>query len=132
MGTQRFGKGSVQTVLPMNNGTAIKLTTARYFTPNGRSIQAKGIVPDIVVEDATVSTAEQGMNLREADLSNHLSNPTDAEATTKDAQKPATVKKDDKQSSDKSPMEAGTKTDYQFMQAINLLKGIDILAPSKK
>ena len=132
MGTQSFGKGSVQTVLPMNNGTAIKLTTARYFTPNGRSIQAKGIVPDIVVEDATVSTAEQGMNLREADLSNHLSNPTDAEATTKDAQKPATVKKDDKQSSDKSPMEAGTKTDYQFMQAINLLKGIDILAPSKK
>jgi carboxyl-terminal processing protease len=132
MGTQSFGKGSVQTILPMNNGTAIKLTTARYFTPNGRSIQAKGIVPDIVVEDATVSTAEQGMNVREADLSNHLSNPKEAEAPAKEAPKPPTVKKDDKQSTDKAPMEAGTKTDYQFMQAVNLLKGIDILAPSKK
>ncbi len=132
MGTQSFGKGSVQTILPMNNGTAIKLTTARYFTPNGRSIQAKGIVPDIVVEDATVNTAEQGMNLREADLSNHLSNPKEAEAPAKETPKPPTVKKDDKQSADKTPMEAGTKTDYQFMQAVNLLKGIDILAPSKK
>lgn len=132
MGTQSFGKGSVQTILPMNNGTAIKLTTARYFTPNGRSIQAKGIVPDIVVEDATVNTAEQGMGLREADLSNHLSNPKEAEAPAKEAPKPPTVKKDEKQSSDKAPMEAGTKTDYQFMQAVNLLKGIDILAPNKK
>lgn len=132
MGTQSFGKGSVQTILPMNNGTAIKLTTARYFTPNGRSIQAKGIVPDIVVEDATVSTPEQGMNLREADLSNHLSNPKEAEVPAKEAPKPPTVKKDDKQSTDKTPMEAGTRTDYQFMQAVNLLKGIDILAPSKK
>ena len=132
MGTQSFGKGSVQTILPMNNGTAIKLTTARYFTPKGRSIQAKGIVPDIVVEDATVNTAEQGMNLREADLSNHLSNPKEAEAPAKEAPKPPTVKKDEKQSTDKTPMEAGTKTDYQFMQAVNLLKGIDILAPSKK
>jgi len=132
VGMQSFGKGSVQTILPMNNGTAIKLTTARYFTPNGRSIQAKGIVPDIVVEDATVNTAEQGMNLREADLSNHLSNPKEAEAPAKEAPKPPTVKKDDKQSTDKTPMEAGTKTDYQFMQAVNLLKGIDILAPSKK
>ena len=132
MGTQSFGKGSVQTILPMNNGTAIKLTTARYFTPKGRSIQAKGIVPDIVVEDATVNAAEQGMNLREADLSNHLSNPKEAEAPAKEAPKPPTVKKDEKQSTDKTPMEAGTKTDYQFMQAVNLLKGIDILAPSKK
>ena len=132
MGTQSFGKGSVQTILPMNNGTAIKLTTARYFTPNGRSIQAKGIVPDIVVEDATVSTAEQGMSLREADLSNHLSNPKESEAPAKETPKPPKVKKDDKQSADRAPMEAGTKTDYQFMQAVNLLKGIDILAPSKK
>ena len=132
MGTQSFGKGSVQTILPINNGTAIKLTTARYFTPNGRSIQAKGIVPDIVVEDATVNTAEQGMNLREADLSNHLSNPKEAETSVKEAPKPPTVKKDDRQATDKTPMEAGTKTDYQFMQAVNLLKGIDILAPSKK
>lgn len=132
MGTQSFGKGSVQTILPMNNGTAIKLTTARYFTPNGRSIQAKGIVPDIVVEDATVNAAEQGMNLREADLSNHLSNPKEAETQT--IPKPPVVKPDakDKQFADKTPMEAGTKSDYQFMQALNLLKGMDILNPNKK
>ncbi len=132
MGTQSFGKGSVQTILPMNNGTAIKLTTARYFTPNGRSIQAKGIVPDIVVEDATVNTADQGLNLREADLSNHLSNPKETETQT--APKPPVVKPDakDKQLADKTPMEAGTKSDYQFMQALNLLKGMDILNPSKK
>jgi carboxyl-terminal processing protease len=134
MGTQSFGKGSVQTILPMNNGTAIKLTTARYFTPNGRSIQAKGIVPDIVVEDGTLNTADQGMNLREADLSNHLSNPKEAEAPS--APKPPVVKQDkkdaDKQFADKTPMEAGTKTDYQFTQALNLLKGMDILNPNKK
>ena len=53
MGTQTFGKGSVQTILPLGNNTAIKLTTARYYTPSGRSIQAHGIVPDIVVEDPT-------------------------------------------------------------------------------
>ena len=57
IGTQTFGKGSVQTILPLPNNQAVKLTTARYYTPNGRSIQAKGIAPDIVVEDATVRLA---------------------------------------------------------------------------
>jgi carboxyl-terminal processing protease len=57
MGTQTFGKGSVQTVLPLSNNAAIKLTTARYFTPSGRSIQAKGITPDIVVEEPPTATA---------------------------------------------------------------------------
>ncbi|BCM24093.1 S41 family peptidase [Methyloradius palustris] len=138
MGTQSFGKGSVQTILPMNNGTAIKLTTARYFTPNGRSIQAKGIVPDITVEDATLSSSDSsGLNLREADLSNHLSNPKDASANTPatpvktpDAATPAPVDKDkapaDK-TSDKAPPEPGSKSDYQFNQALNLLKGAQIL-----
>ena len=87
MGTQSFGKGSVQTILPMNNGTAIKLTTARYFTPNGRSIQAKGIVPDIVVEDPA-NPSDASLNLREADLSRHLSNPKDTEAPAKPEPKP--------------------------------------------
>jgi carboxyl-terminal processing protease len=67
MGTQTFGKGSVQTILPLNNNSAIKLTTARYYTPNGRSIQAKGITPDVVVEDGT-----QRLAMREADLERHL------------------------------------------------------------
>ena len=130
LGTQSFGKGSVQTILPMNNGSAIKLTTARYFTPNGRSIQAKGIVPDIQVEEATVNSAEQGFNLREADLTRHLSNPKEDEAP---AEKPAKVipppeKDNDAKGTDKNaPIEPGSKNDYQFTQAMNLLKGLQIL-----
>ena len=127
MGTQTFGKGSVQTILPMNNGTAIKLTTARYFTPKGRSIQAKGIVPDIVVEDA----ADSGFNLREADLTRHLSNPKDGEAP---AAAPAKTPTPEKESDDKdgkterqAPIEPGSKNDVQFTQAMNLLKGLQVL-----
>src|SRR5690606_37511565 len=70
MGSQTFGKGSVQTILPLGNNTAIKLTTARYYTPNGQSIQAKGITPDILDEE----TGSNSRLLREADLSRHLSN----------------------------------------------------------
>jgi carboxyl-terminal processing protease len=133
MGTQSFGKGSVQTILPMNNGTAIKLTTARYFTPNGRSIQAKGIVPDIIVEDPA-NPSDAGLNLREADLSRHLSNPKDTEAPAKtEAPKPAASKEENKEKhAEFKPIEAGTKSDFQFMQAINLLKGMDIIQSGKK
>jgi len=134
MGTQSFGKGSVQTILPMNNGTAIKLTTARYFTPNGRSIQAKGIVPDIIVEEGTVSTADQGFGLREADLTHHLSNPKEGEAPAKVEQPskvvppvPATDDNKDKTGDKNVPLELGSKNDYQFNQAMNLLKGLQIL-----
>ena len=70
MGQQTFGKGSVQTILPLGNNTAIKLTTARYYTPNGRSIQAKGITPDIPLEGAIDKNAS--LRLREADLTKHL------------------------------------------------------------
>jgi carboxyl-terminal processing protease len=73
MGTQTFGKGSVQTILPLGNNTAIKLTTARYYTPNGRSIQATGIVPDIILDDGTAGR-DPALKLREADLDKHLSN----------------------------------------------------------
>src|SRR5258707_3618282 len=76
VGTQTFGKGSVQTILPLPNNQAVKLTTARYYTPGGRSIQAKGISPDIVVEDA----ADQRVLLREADLQHHLSIEEDKNA----------------------------------------------------
>lgn len=133
MGTQSFGKGSVQTILPMNNGTAIKLTTARYFTPNGRSIQAKGIVPDIIVEDPA-NPSDAGLNLREADLSRHLSNPKEAEAPAKtEVAKPASPKEESKEKHvEFKPIEAGTKSDFQFMQAINLLKGMDIIQSGKK
>jgi carboxyl-terminal processing protease len=83
MGTQTFGKGSVQTVLPLSNNAAIKLTTARYFTPSGRSIQAKGITPDIVVEEPG---ADNRAWLREADLDKHLTNDNEKDkAKTADA-----------------------------------------------
>ncbi|MEQ1601401.1 MAG: S41 family peptidase [Methylophilaceae bacterium] len=142
MGTQSFGKGSVQTILPMNNGTAIKLTTARYFTPNGRSIQAKGIVPDIVVEESTLSSTEdQSFNMHEADLSGHLSNPKDGETPaskpvtdvpakpgkTVKPIAPATDEKKDKAADKNAPPEFGTKSDYQLNQALNLLKGLAFL-----
>jgi len=136
LGTQTFGKGSVQTILPMNNGTAIKLTTARYFTPNGRSIQAKGIVPDIVAEDPN---GDHGFNLHEADLARHLVNPKDGKekalpAGADESAKPDADKdneKDNGTEKDKAEktvlMEPGTKSDSQFTQALNLLKGLQIL-----
>ncbi|MES2637064.1 MAG: S41 family peptidase [Pseudomonadota bacterium] len=126
LGTQSFGKGSVQTILPMNNGSAIKLTTARYFTPKGRSIQAKGIVPDILVEDGF----DQSNNIREADLAKHLSNPSEAEAPAKviDAEKAAAVQKanEKKFAEQKGPIEPASKDDIQFVQAMNVLKGLPV------
>ncbi len=133
VGMQSFGKGSVQSILPMNNGTAIKMTTARYFTPNGRSIQAKGIVPDIIVDDGS----DPSFMTKEADLTNHLSNPKDADANTpskdKDS-KPVTppVKKPEeekKKTSDtpSGPIEPGSKADKQFQEAMNILKGLQII-----
>ncbi len=128
MGLQSFGKGSVQTIMPMNNGAAIKLTTARYFTPNGRSIQAKGIVPDIIVEDGR----DQSNNIHEADLSGHLSNPKD----TKDkmAQHPKLNKKaaskkmnEKKYAETRGPIKPASVDDFQFMQAMNFLKGKPVL-----
>jgi carboxyl-terminal processing protease len=138
MGTQTFGKGSVQTILPLGNNTAIKLTTARYYTPNGRSIQAKGILPDIPVEEATIAEVEQpALRMREADLERHLINPTekdegDSKDSPKPAAKPAAPKEggaDVKGEKDKPEQpEYGSKTDYQLNQALNLLKGLQIIS----
>lgn len=114
MGTNSFGKGSVQTVLPLNDDRAIKLTTALYFTPNGRSIQALGIKPDIIVERAKITKLETRKGLREADLSRHLDN--------------ANGKKGQKESSDKAKNEDEEIPDNQIYEALNLLKGIDILS----
>ena len=132
MGTRTFGKGSVQTILPIGNGTAIKLTTARYYTPNGRSIQAKGIDPDIVVEDPTMTEEEDGMRIREADLDKHLINPADAEPTP--VKKPADSIKappSEQPANGKKPVtlepgEVVSKNDFQVNQALNLLKGLQI------
>ena len=127
VGTQTFGKGSVQTILPLNNGNAIKLTTARYFTPKGRSIQAKGIAPDIVVEEATVTAAESPPSLavREADLTRRLANGK--EEPVKDEK----VKEDKARKEGKvvtpETREIISKNDYQFNQALILLKGLHFL-----
>ncbi len=138
MGTQTFGKGSVQTILPLGQGTAIKLTTARYYTPSGRSIQAKGIVPDIITEDPANAGADDGFGVREADLDKHLINNQGTEViVVKPEAKPAATDKpgkNDKSSKDpkdkKPALEPGeivSKNDYQVNQAINLLKGLQIL-----
>lgn len=138
LGTQTFGKGSVQTVLPLPGNTAIKLTTARYYTPLGRSIQAKGIVPDIVVEET--ANGSTGQRLREADLEHHLSNDKekDAAAPAKETpvkpQSKAPVKpktgngKDSTDEAAEPPSrELASKSDYQLGQALNLLKGLQIM-----
>jgi len=132
MGAQTFGKGSVQTILPLGNGTAIKLTTARYYTPNGRSIQAKGITPDIIVEESVNGGSRE--RLREADLGRHLANDKD-----KDADKPQPKSKDkskddegsggsdDKDAAHGRPFELASKSDYQLNQALSLLKALQIV-----
>ena len=129
MGTQTFGKGSVQTILPLGNGTAIKLTTARYFTPNGRSIQAKGITPDIVVEEATVTDGEAATRVREADLDRHLANPQGGNETRSPSASPAApaTNKPEEKPVDDSPPDIVSKNDYQLNQALNLLKGLQII-----
>jgi carboxyl-terminal processing protease len=131
MGTQTFGKGSVQTILPLGNNTAIKLTTARYYTPNGRSIQAKGIVPDITLDDGT--PADANLKLREADLSKHLANDRAQDKTAKPAVPapanssfdftPAPRPKDVAEKDLKpEPGEIVAKSDYELSQAIAFLK----------
>jgi carboxyl-terminal processing protease len=100
MGQQTFGKGSVQTILPLGNNTAIKLTTARYYTPQGRSIQAKGITPDIPLEGPVDKAAS--LRVREADLSKHLTEATKGE-----------VKPDPKEQ-DKDKLAAAARAKFNF------------------
>ncbi len=148
MGTQTFGKGSVQSVLPLPGNTAIKLTTARYYTPEGRSIQAKGITPDIVVEESAHG-GNGGMRVREADLDRHLENDLE-KAPGNEAKRNSTKPnasgdkgekgdKNDKGSKadddgDEAPvrLEYAGKNDYQFQQAMNLLKGLQIMQGKAK
>ncbi len=125
MGTQTFGKGSVQTVLPLGNNTAIKLTTARYYTPSGRSIQAKGIVPDILVEDPSSTDGDNILQLRESDLAKHLTN--DKQTDDKGDFVPQAEIAPKINASKATPVEFGSKNDYQLNQALNLLKGMQIL-----
>ena len=131
MGTQSFGKGSVQTILPLGNNTAIKLTTARYYTPGGRSIQAKGIAPDILVEDPATAAMDNMFRLRESDLDRHLSNDRQTEDKAEEIPaKPAPKAQPKTKENDTTKPEIsefGAKNDFQLNQALNLLKGMNIL-----
>jgi carboxyl-terminal processing protease len=118
VGVQTFGKGSVQTILPLSSESALKLTTARYYTPSGRSIQAEGITPDIELESIKVSSVERNIEpLKEADLSGHLENGNGKHD-----------KKVDKKSADEEEDVAlSPADDYMLYEALNLLKGLVIL-----
>jgi carboxyl-terminal processing protease len=133
MGTQSFGKGSVQTILPLKNQGALRLTTAEYFTPSGRSIQAKGITPDIEVKPAKIEEIEQAGRLHEADLKGALPNPNDPSkpVSTPTATPPAappaptasTAKPDAKTAADATD-DKTPPVDYQLARAIDLLHGV--------
>src|SRR5438046_1531040 len=123
IGTQTFGKGSVQTIMPLGNNTAIKLTTARYYTPGGRSIQALGITPDLIVEDP--SDTATATRVREADLQRHLEN---GKAKIEKAEPAASRAKPAAPASnaapgEQKPPEFGGKDDFQLLQALAFLKG---------
>ena len=109
MGTSSFGKGSVQTILPLNDDRGVKLTTALYFTPSGRSIQAQGIEPDIPVERGKFSSQAHTTTFKEADLAGHLDNVQG------------------KESADRKQQTDLLENDNQLSQALSLLKGLNVL-----
>lgn len=112
MGEQTFGKGSVQSILALRNGSAVKLTTARYYTPDGRSIQAEGIVPDVEIANLRVADQQASEVLRESDLPRHLRSDGAAPPANSDGDVPGS---------------ALAKRDYALAEALNLLKGLTIL-----
>ena len=122
MGQKTFGKGSVQTILPMENGSALKLTTARYFTPKGTSIQAQGIVPDIIIDQIRVAAVEDASagRVKEADLAGHLVGDADEE---KDADQTAA----DEAAAKAEARKGLARDDYELYEALNLLRGLALL-----
>jgi len=136
MGEKSFGKGSVQTIIPLTSDTALKLTTARYFTPSGRSIQAEGIVPDIALNNVKLSVADKPefAPVLEADLTGHLANPNEPNGPGADQKandngaNGTKADKADKAKGDQSKIETPTVSgDYQLFEALNLLKGLSFL-----
>ncbi|MFK3739489.1 S41 family peptidase [Massilia sp. TN1-12] len=129
MGSQTFGKGSVQTLRQLTPDTAVKLTTARYYTPKGRSIQALGIVPDLKVDETAEGDGLNALQVREADLDHHLSNETSAKAAAS-----AKERRDELEEEQRAfaamkhakPLVFGGKDDFQLAQAINHFKGLPV------
>ena len=141
MGAQTFGKGSVQTVRPLGPDTGIKLTTARYYTPSGNSIQAKGIVPDVMVDETEEGDLFASLRPREADLEKHLSSGQGAEIkdVAREKAREEAMKRLEAESKDKDKVkkpqrlpEFGSEKDFQLNQALNQLKGQKVMVSQTK
>ena len=134
MGSQTFGKGSVQTVRPLGPDTGIKLTTARYYTPSGKSIQATGIVPDIMIDETAEGSPFAALRMREADLEKHLGSGQGEEVKDQVREKAREEARKRLEEESKKPIselkmpEFGTEKDFQLVQALNQLKGTTVLA----
>jgi carboxyl-terminal processing protease len=122
VGTQTFGKGSVQTIRPIGRDAAVKLTTARYFTPSGRSIQARGIIPDFAVDENAENDGLNALRLREADLDHHLSGDGAGETKTRPDDIYEQMALLDS-ARDRQPLAYGSAGDFQLLQAVKHLKG---------
>jgi carboxyl-terminal processing protease len=133
MGSQTFGKGSVQTFRPLGADTGLKITTSRYYTPSGKSIQAKGIVPDVMVDDTEEGSPYAALRMREADLEKHLGSGQGAEVKDQAREKAReeALKRLEEESrkpvAERRPPEFGSDKDFQLAQAINQLKGKPVL-----
>ncbi|HLO94152.1 MAG TPA: S41 family peptidase, partial [Burkholderiaceae bacterium] len=133
MGAQTFGKGSVQTVRQLSPETALKITTARYYTPSGRSIQAKGIVPDVMLDETAEGNVFAALRMREADLEKHLQNgPEDKDDARAKAREEARAKLEADYAKNKDSIkplpEFGSAEDFPLQQALNQLKGKPVIA----
>jgi carboxyl-terminal processing protease len=131
MGAQTFGKGSVQTVRQLTPETALKITTARYYTPSGASIQAKGIVPDVMLDETADGNVFAALRLREADLEKHLANGEEKKDEAREKAREEARKKledDSKRAAAKPLPEFGSADDFQLAQALNQLKGRPVMA----
>jgi carboxyl-terminal processing protease len=133
LGSQTFGKGSVQTVRPLGPDTGLKLTTARYYTPTGKSIQAKGIVPDVMVDESEQGNVFSVLRTREADLDKHLNSGQGAEVkdAAREKAREEAIKKAEEESrkppAERKLPEFGSDKDFQLVQALNQLKGRPVL-----
>ncbi len=133
MGSQTFGKGSVQTFRPLGPDTGLKITTSRYYTPSGKSIQAKGIVPDVMIDDTEEGSPYAALRMREADLGKHLASGQGEEvkdASREKARDEALKRLEEesrKPAAERRPPEFGSEKDFQLTQALNQLKGRPVL-----
>ena len=133
MGAQTFGKGSVQTIRPLPGETALKITTARYFTPSGRSIQAKGILPDVFLDETLEGNVYAALRMREADLDKHLQGADEKkDAAREKARDEARKKLEEQIAKTKEPAkplpEFGSADDFPLQQALNQLRGLPVIA----